>query len=204
LLLFNNFRKYENKESFHVKNSDQLSLLRFYAMLMIGTGLIAMGVVLFAFLNKPVASSESLLTVPAQVDFVAPELILTDLSGETVSLNDYRGSVVLVNLWATWCPPCQEEMPELQAFYEKHQAEDFVLIGIDQEETVEVVKPFVARYGLTFPVWLDENYQAGKKLKTESLPSSFVIDDTGKVRLMWFGGVTEQFLEKYVTKLIKE
>jgi peroxiredoxin len=178
--------------------------MRFYAMLMIGTGLVAIGIVLFLFLNKPAVSSDDFSIVPAQVDFAAPKLTLTDLSGKSVSLDDYLGSVVLVNLWATWCPPCKEELPALQAFYQKHKVEDFMLIGIDQEETLEVVKPFVVEFGLTFPVWLDENYQAERKFNTESLPSSFVIDRTGRVRLMWFGGVSEEFLEKYVTNIIKE
>jgi peroxiredoxin len=95
-------------------------------------------------------------------------------------------------------------MPELQTFYENYKADGFVLIAIDQEETKEVVQPFVEEFGLTFPVWLDENYQAEREFNTMSLPSSFVIDRTGRVRLMWVGGVSEKFLEKYVTQLIKE
>ncbi len=180
------------------------SPLRLYAMLMIGIGLIAIGITLFMILNNAAASPEDPSTVPVQVDFASPKLTLTDLSGKTVSLSDYLGSVVLVNLWATWCPPCKDEMPELQTFYENYKADGFVLIAIDQEETKEVVQPFVEEFGLTFPVWLDENYQAEREFNTMSLPSSFVIDRTGRVRLMWVGGVSEKFLEKYVTQLIKE
>lgn len=188
--------------------TNQPSSARFYSMLMIGTGFIAIGIMLFLLLmeNPPAPSSTSSRPsiVPVEVDFSAPELVLEDLTGNRVSLQDYAGSVVLVNLWATWCPPCKEEMPALQAFYENHQSEGFVLIGIDQEEPLEVVKPFVEEYGLTFPIWLDEDYLAEREFKTNSLPSSFVIDRTGKVRLMWFGGVSEKFLEEHVTKLIKE
>jgi peroxiredoxin len=180
------------------------SPLRFYGMLMIGLGLIAIGVMLFMLLNHAAASPEAFSTVPVEVDFAAPGLTLIDLSGSSVSLDDYAGSVILVNLWATWCPPCKEEMPALQTFYENHQADGFVLIGIDQEESLAVVQPFVAEYGLTFPVWLDEDYLAQRMFNTMSLPSSYVIDRTGRVRLMWIGGVSEGFLEKYVTKLIKE
>jgi peroxiredoxin len=180
------------------------SLLRFYAMLLIGMGLIAIGIMLFMLLNKAAALPDDFSTLPVEVDFDSPILTLTDLSGKVVSLDDYRGSVVLVNLWATWCPPCKEEMPALQTFYESHQTEGFVLIGVDQEETLEVVQPFVEEFGLTFPVWLDPDYQAQRKFNTMSLPSSFVIDRTGRVRLMWVGSVPEEFLEKYVTQLIKE
>jgi len=180
------------------------SRARFYAMSMVGVGLTAIGIVLFMLLNTPAAAPADFSPAPAQVDFAAPELTLQDLSGKSASLSDYLGNVVLVNLWATWCPPCKEEMPSLQTFYENHKADGFVLIGINQEETLAVVTPFVAEFGLTFPVWLDENYLAERVFKTESLPSSFVIDRTGRVRLMWFGGVSEEFLEKYVTDLIKK
>ncbi|MBK9207749.1 MAG: TlpA family protein disulfide reductase [Anaerolineales bacterium] len=121
-----------------------------------------------------------------------------------MSLNDYRGSVVLVNLWATWCPPCREEMPALQKFYEKYKADGFVLIAIDQEETREVVAPFVKEFGLTFPIWLDADYLAQREFNTMNLPSSYVIDRTGKVRLMWIGGISKNNLEKYVPDIIME
>ncbi|CAG0967684.1 glutathione peroxidase [Anaerolineales bacterium] len=180
--------------------------IRFYAMLMIGVGFIALGVMLFLLLSgsAPLPAEDEFSTVPVMVDYAAPELNLVDMAGNNVSLRDYTGSVVLVNLWATWCPPCKEEMPALQSFYEKHRSEGFALIGINQEETLEIVKPFVADFGLTFPVWLDENYMAQRMFNTMSLPSSFVIDRNGTVRLMWVGAVSDKFLEKYVTKIIKE
>jgi thiol-disulfide isomerase/thioredoxin len=177
---------------------------RFYAMLLIGVGFIAIGIVLFILLTKSTAAPDDFSTVPVQVDFASPELTLADLSGKPVSLDDYLGSVVLVNLWATWCPPCKAEMPSLQTFYENHKADGFLLIGINQEEILEVVTPFVAEFGLTFPVWLDEDYMAQRVFNTSSLPSSYVIDRTGRVRLMWIGEISGKFLEKYVTKLIKE
>jgi len=177
---------------------------RTQAALLIGMGLIAIGFMLFLLLRDlpPVADEPSI--VPVKVDFAAPHLTLEDLNGKTVSLNDYAGSVVLVNLWATWCPPCREEMPALQAFYEKRRSQGFVLIGVNQEETPEIVHDFVSAYNLTFPIWLDENYLAQRAFNTFSLPSSFVIDRAGRVRLMWVGGVAEKFLERHITQFIKE
>lgn len=182
----------------------QPSPARFYATLMIGVGLVVIGIALFLFFYTPTVSTNNLSAVPAKVDFASPKLTLEDLSGKSVSLDDYLGSVVLVNLWATWCPPCREEMPALQTFYEKYRSDGFVLLAINQEETREVVEPFVREFGLTFPVWLDLNYQAEREFKTKSLPSSFVIDRTGRVRLMWFGSISKKNLEKYVTDVIKE
>ena len=179
---------------------------RFYALLLIGIGLISLGIMLFLLLkdNPPAASAQDFSVVPASVEFAAPKLDLTDLAGNNVSLDDYLGKVVLVNLWATWCPPCREEMPSLQAFYEKYKENDFVLIAIDQEEPLEVVMPFVEEFGLTFPVWLDLDYLAEREFKTSILPSSYVIDRNGTVRLMWIGGISKANLEKYVSDIILE
>lgn len=185
---------------------EQPSPARFYALLLIGIGLISLGIMLFLLLkdNPPAASAQDFSVVPSSVEFAAPKLDLTDLAGNNVSLDDYLGKVVLVNLWATWCPPCREEMPSLQAFYEKYKENDFVLIAIDQEEPLEVVMPFVEEFGLTFPVWLDLDYLAEREFKTSNLPSSYVIDRTGTVRLMWIGGISKANLEKYVSDIILE
>lgn len=144
-------------------------------------------------------------TVPVQVDFPAPELTLTDTQGVSRSLADYRGQVVLVNLWATWCPPCKEEMPTLQAFYEKYEKNGFMIIAVNDGDPTADVLQFVKDYKLTFPVWLDPTYIATERaFKTLNLPSSFVIDRNGTVRLMWVGGISRGMLEKHVTPLVME
>src|SRR5687767_8000008 len=100
---------------------------RLYARVMIGIGLIAMGLMFLWLVNKnKPAFSADFVAVPAEVDFPAPELNLITLDETPVSLADYHGSVVLVNLWATWCPPCREEMPTLQRFYDEYEADGFV------------------------------------------------------------------------------
>lgn len=184
--------------------TSQSSPGRFYAMLLIGTGMVSIGIMFFVILNNSAASTQDFSAVPAKVDFAAPELTLEDLSGKSVSLKDHLGSVVLVNLWATWCPPCREEMPTLQSFYEKYKADGFVLIAINQEETGDVVELFVKEFSLTFPIWLDIDYQAQRVFNTMNLPSSYVIDRNGRVRLMWIGGISKKNLEKYVPDLIEE
>ena len=181
---------------------------RYIAMMMIGVGLIAIGIMFMLILNNrekaASASSADLSAIPAEMDFPAPELDLVTLNGVPVSLADYRGSVVLVNLWATWCPPCRQEMPTLQAFYDRYKEDGFVLIAIDQEETREVVQPFVEEFDLTFPIWLDIDYLAQREFKTMSLPSSYVIDRNGRVKLMWIGSISKANLEQYVPDIILE
>lgn len=173
-------------------------------MTLIGIGLIALGVTLYLVLDSSEADAQEYSTTPVEVNYPAPELELTDLEGRAVSLRDYRGAVVLVNLWATWCPPCKAEMPTLQSFYEKYRAEGFVIVAINDGEPLELVEPFVREYGLTFPVWLDEEYKSEKILKTINLPSSYVIDRAGTVRLMWIGAISARVLEKFVADIIKE
>lgn len=154
---------------------------------------------------RSLASQTDFLTVPARVRFPAPALTLSDIEGVARSLTDYRGQVVLVNLWATWCPPCKEEMPTLQAFYDKYRAEGFVIIAINDGDPTADVLQFVKDYKLTFPVWLDPTYIATEEaFHTLNLPASFVIDRDGSIRLTWVGGISYSALEEYVAPLIGE
>jgi len=153
--------------------------------------------------TTPLPSDPS--TVPAQVNYPAPQLTLTDLSGVSHSLDQYRGQVVLVNLWATWCPPCKEEMPTLQAYQNKHGNQGFVIIAVNDGDPTQDVAQFVQDYKLTFLVWLDPTYIATEQaFKTLNLPSSYVIDRNGTVRLMWVGAINKAMLEKNVTPIIRE
>jgi peroxiredoxin len=95
---------------------------------------------------------------PGRVSGQAADFTLRDIDGRTVRLSDYRGQVVLVNFWATWCVPCAAELPHLQRFYEKYRDQGFVVLAIsmDGPESSAEVAPRARRYGLTFPVLLDE------------------------------------------------
>ena len=141
--------------------------------------------------------------IPAAVEINAPELTLTTVDGKTESLVDFRDQVVLVNNWATWCPPCREEMPELEAYYQLHKNNGFVMIGISAGDPVDEVQSFIAEYSLTFPIWLDPTMKALNAFNSRNLPSSFVIDPTGTIRLAWTGAISLDMLEKYVTPLLE-
>jgi cytochrome c biogenesis protein CcmG, thiol:disulfide interchange protein DsbE len=172
------------------------------ALLVLGLLLVAGAAYLILSQSR---SQTSVSTVPARVRFPAPELTLSDTQGISRSLADYRGQVVLVNLWATWCPPCKEEMPTLQAFYDKHKDSGFVIIAINDGDPAPDVVQFVDDYALTFPVWLDPTYIATEEaFHTLNLPSSFVLDRDGTIQLTWVGGISMKMLESYVTPLIME
>ena len=174
-----------------------------------GLGLIVLGGAIGAYLLR-LQSDQALQptdysAVPAAVHYEAPALALSDVSGARQELSALRGQVVLVNLWATWCAPCQAEMLLLQQYYDRHRASGFTIVAVEDGEPASDVRSFVAQYKLTFPVWLDPTHQAtDHAFHAIGIPTSYVIDRSGEVRLMWVGAISEDNLEKYVTPLIEE
>jgi len=174
-------------------------------LFLLGLGLILIVVSGYSILQEIPSAQSDLSVVPAQVNYPSPDLTLTDIRGVTHSLSDYRGQVVLVNLWATWCPPCKAEMPTLQSYHNKYSDKGFAVIAINDGDPTPDVIQFVQEYQLTFSIWLDPTYIATENaFKTLNLPSSFIIDRDGTVRLSWVGEITSKMLEKYVTPIIKE
>ncbi len=141
---------------------------------------------------------------PLAVNFPAPDLALENLGGETRSLADYRHKVVLVNNWATWCPPCKAEMPVLEAYYEDHASEGFMIVAIEAGDAKDTVGNFAENYDLSFQVWLDPQGAALRAFGNGNLPNSYVLDRQGTVRYAWTGEVDREMLEKYVTPLLAE
>jgi len=187
------------------------SLSPVIALVFVGAGLVLLaGVALFFLFVNPTDtikgnnSAGQPSAIPMVVDFPAPDLQLTDLAGQPVSLEEYRGLVVLVNNWATWCPPCKAEMPTLQAFYEDHRQSGFSIIAVEAGEPVEQVAEFTRQMGLTFPVWPDPDQKLYDVFHNISLPTSWLINRDGQVVLTWTGAIDRQVLEQYVTPLLEE
>ncbi len=105
---------------------------------------------------------------------------LTDLHGKTWTLKDLRGEVVLVNFWATWCPPCQKEMPDLETLYKQFHHQHFVILAISDEEA-DKVRPFIAERKITYPILLDPGRKVNSLFQVEGIPKSFVYDRDGKL-----------------------
>lgn len=113
---------------------------------------------------------------------LAPDFAVPDLAGQAVRLSGLRGQVVLVNLWATWCPPCREEMPSMQKLYQRLKGRGFVLLAVSQDENGKAaVEPFVRDLGLTFPVLIDPEHQVGDRYQVWGYPESFLIDREGRI-----------------------
>jgi thiol-disulfide isomerase/thioredoxin len=183
-------------------NSSKQNLI----LLMIGSGLVLVAVAAFWALPKGQEKPETIsaLAVPMAVDFPAPDIKLTDLRGSSVAFSDYKGRVILYNAWATWCPPCKDEMPTLEAYYQAHRREGFVVIAIEDGQPLSEVAAYVKEMGLTFPVWPDLKWVASETFGINNLPTSYVIDRSGIARLTWRGAITREALEQYVTPLLKE
>lgn len=184
----------------------QNNLIRMLA----GIGLILVGMALMLFLLNlrseaaSPARPDELSVMPASVSYPAPALSLDNVNGKTESLADYRQNVVLVNNWATWCPPCKAEMPTLESYYESHASEGFTIIAIEAGEAKKDVLPFVESYGLSFQIWLDPHNASLQAFRNQNLPNSFVIDRDGIVRYAWTGEISRAMLEKFVTPLLKK
>ncbi|MCL4529343.1 MAG: TlpA family protein disulfide reductase [Chloroflexi bacterium] len=175
-----------------------------------GIGLILIGIALFIFWPRANTASGSTLSademsvVPAAVNYPAPQLALQNVNGTNESLSDFRQDVLLVNNWATWCPPCKAEMPTLEAYYEAHAAEGFMIVAIEAGEPKDSVSQFAQSYGLKFHVWADPQNASLSVFRNDNLPNSYVIDRTGTVRYAWTGAISRAMLEKYVTPLLTQ
>ena len=182
-----------------------------WPLILVGAGLVVIGAVSAAMIGNYKPDSNAGTTgageysvTPSVVNYEAPELTLNDLDGNPVALSDHMGSVVLVNNWATWCPPCKAEMPTLQAYYTNYRDEGFMLLAIEAGDPVPEVVEFVESYQLTFPILLDPSNLALRAFRNDSLPSSYVIDRQGTVRLAWTGPISLEKLENFVTPLLEE
>lgn len=188
-------------------DSQKMSKSRILAMFFLGGGLLLVGIAALLLLPDKAsteADPEVGINQPAVVDFPAPSIQLNDLDGKPVSLEDYRGQVVLVNNWATWCPPCRQEMPILEAFFRDHRHQDFTIIAIDAGDPVDTVNEFVNSYEMTFPVWIDPSSSALNSFRNNYLPSSYLINKKGQVIMAWSGAVTRASLEESITPLLKD
>jgi thiol-disulfide isomerase/thioredoxin len=174
------------------------------SLILTGAGLIIIAITVFITASWKPSPALGVGPVPGVVNYLAPDLELVDLSEVPVSLENLSGQVVLVNNWATWCPPCRAEMPELEAYYRDHQDEGFILVGINSGDRQDQVDDFIREYDLTFPIWLDPTGLALRVFQNNALPSSYVIDKSGVVRLIWMGAVSLEALENYVTPLFTD
>jgi len=153
--------------------------------------LVLLAALVWTFVSADWTGTSTAGEIPApRQGFLAPDFTVETITGETITLSDLRGQAVLVNLWATWCPPCRAEMPAIQKMYEEYKEQGFVVLGVDMtyQDDPSAVLPFAQEYGLTFPILMDTNGLVAQQYELRSLPSSFFIDRDGIIQEVVIGG----------------
>lgn len=149
----------------------------------------------------PASSSAGRSTSAPKVGNPAPDFALQDLDGRTVRLSDLRGKAVLINFWATWCPPCREEMPDLERAYGKYRDQGVVFLGIDQGESADTVRRFVQRYNYSWTFLLDSDLKVSNSYRASAIPMSFFVDREGILRDIHVGPLSSSALDSRLAKI---
>lgn len=159
---------------------------------------------LLALLALLVACGSSAPSAPA-LGQAAPDFTLPTLDGQTIQLSQLKGRVVIVNFWATWCPPCENETPRLVAWYTRHRAAGLEVLGVDKlaQDSREAVVEFVERYAVPYPVPLDQTGDVSQQWQALQLPRSYVLDRQGVVRYVRIGELTERDFATQVLPLLE-
>lgn len=135
---------------------------------------------------------------------MAPDFTLTTLDGKEVQLSDLKGKKVIVNFWATWCPPCKAEMPHMQNYYDEFSQDENVeilAVNLTSGDKVESVQNFVKDYGLTFPIPMDEAGTVGHTYEAITIPTSYMIDSNGRIQNKVVGPMDENMIKEFVSNL---
>lgn len=156
--------------------------------------------------SEPTNSPQQ-LTEPADIGIqegnLAPDFQLQTMNGETVKLSDFKGKKVILNFWATWCPPCRAEMPHLEKFYEDHQ-ENVVVLAVNLTKTEKKpneVKAFVEEFGLTFPTVMDIKGEVSDMYQIFAYPTSYMVDSQGIIQEIFKGAINYEVMEKSISRI---
>lgn len=170
-------------------------------------GLILAGSAWIAISAVPArATTEGRIPSPRQ-GFLAPDFSLSTLSGESIALADLRGSVVVVNFWASWCPPCRAEMPDLREVYLANQDRglEILAVNVTYQDSLAAAGQFVQQYDLPFPIPLDSSGEIANRYLMRALPTTFFIDREGVIRKVIVGGpMSTTTLQTTVESLLEE
>jgi cytochrome c biogenesis protein CcmG, thiol:disulfide interchange protein DsbE len=137
-----------------------------------------------------------------RVGYLAPNFALTDANNTSFQLSDYRGKPLLLNFWATWCPPCRAEMPEIEAAYRKFKNDGFTVLGIDAREDVLTVNKYVETGGYSWPMPIDVQGKVIEQYGVTAYPTSFFVDRSGFIRAVQIGGMDKKGLDERLKKIV--
>lgn len=146
-------------------------------------------------LSSETGEATTVVAAP-QAGFPAPDFTLRTAEGKTYTLSELKGQAVLVNVWATWCPPCEAEMPAIEKMYKEYQDRGFIVLAVNStfQDDPKEIAPFVKDHKLTFPILLDETSDVSRAYQVRSLPSSYFIDRQGIITEVVIGGPMSEAL----------
>ena len=146
------------------------------------------------------------LVLAAEVGKTAPDFTLKSLDGKNLKLSEMAGNVVLINFWASWCGPCREEMPLLNALHNKYEPLGFTVLGVNVEEDLKGAKGFLKNFPVDFPVLLDNTNKVSKQFKVVAMPTTVVVDRDGNMRYLHQGYKSgdEAKYRQMVKELVRE
>jgi len=127
---------------------------------------------------------------------LAPDFTLSDLEGNPVSLSDFRGKTVLINFWATWCPPCRSEMPAIKSVYQEYKDKGVEVIGVDLKESENAVREFIEEGGYNWTFVLDGDGSVSRDYRITGIPESFFVTREGIIREMHIGPMSAETIEE--------
>ncbi len=139
-----------------------------------------------------------------EIGRLAPDFTLADLEGNQVSLSDFQGKAVFINFWATWCPPCRAEMPEIESIYQKYRDQDVAVIGVDLFEPEDKVREYVQRGGFSWTFVIDTTGVVTRSYGISALPTSFFLDSRGIIRAVNIGPMTERLMEAKLAEATRQ
>jgi len=131
-----------------------------------------------------------------------PEFKLADIVGKEVSLEQLKGKVIFLDFWATWCAPCRDELPELEALFKKYQGQGLIVIGVNVDATAAIIAKFLDKKHITFPMLIDAKGEAGDAYRVTGLPTAFLINRDGFIRYR-HGGYGKEYIKMYEKEIIE-
>ena len=176
-----------------------------WPLVVIGAAIIG-GLWIWASAVPAEATTGGLIPSPRE-GFLAPDFTLESLSGEQISLSDLRGKAIVLNLWASWCPPCRAEMPALQRVYQENHERGLEVLAVNMtaQDNITAVEDFVQEFNLTFPILLDASGEVGNAYLMRALPTTFFIDQEGIIQRVIVGGpMSEVTLQSTVEQLLED
>ncbi len=160
----------------------------------------------YGVVELPGAKNPTGRSAAPEVGRAGPDFLLEQPGGGTLRLSDLQGQPVLINFWATWCPPCRAEIPELVAAYERYRDEGLVIVAVNLQESNGQVLEFAEEFGMTFPIVIDRDGDVANVWRLggpiEGIPTSYFLDETGVIRSFFYGPMTKDSLEERLADVL--